>query len=112
MRRAASPPFLSGRGGFRRGSLGRIRPLDPECCEDRHRSDCVNTELPMPDPKLLFTIPSLRFFQEGNGLWVDYPAPLRSHLIKCPESNGIGVRITPEWVSGMPRNTQRVSNEN
>jgi len=22
----------------------------------------------------------------------------------CPESNGIGVRIAPEWVSGMPRN--------
>ena len=24
---------------------------------------------------------------------------------ECPESNGIGVRIAPEWVSGMPRNT-------
>jgi len=23
---------------------------------------------------------------------------------ECPESNGIGVRIAPEWVSGMPRN--------
>ena len=26
---------------------------------------------------------------------------------ECPESNGIGVRIAPEWVSGMPRNTQQ-----
>ena len=26
---------------------------------------------------------------------------------ECPESNGIGVRIAPEWVSGMPRNTHK-----
>jgi hypothetical protein len=25
----------------------------------------------------------------------------------CPESNGIGVRIAPEWVSGLSRNTHR-----
>ena len=25
---------------------------------------------------------------------------------ECPESNGTGVRIALEWVSGMPRNTQ------
>jgi hypothetical protein len=26
---------------------------------------------------------------------------------ECPESNGIGVRIAPEWVSGLPRNTHK-----
>jgi len=44
--------LLSGSGGFRLGNLGRIHPLNPDYCEDRQRSDYVNTELPMPDPKL------------------------------------------------------------
>jgi hypothetical protein len=26
----------------------------------------------------------------------------------CPESNGIGVRNRPEWVSGLPRNTHEL----
>lgn len=29
---------------------------------------------------------------------------------QCPESNGIGVRIAPEWVSGMPWNTHPFPN--
>jgi hypothetical protein len=31
---------------------------------------------------------------------------------ECPESNGIGVRIAPEWVSGLPRNTQLKTSKN
>ena len=32
--------------------------------------------------------------------------------IHCPESNGTGVRIALEWVSGMPRNTHLLSSHN